>query len=47
VHVMSGMKQERKKKEMGAFDFLVKPLPWKTKAALSIDQQINKAFKKY
>jgi hypothetical protein len=27
VHVMSGMKQERKKKEMGAFDFLVKPLP--------------------
>ena len=48
VHVMSGMKREKLAKEMGAFDFLVKPItPEKLKAAFeSIDQQINKVFKK-
>ena len=48
VHVMSGMKREKLAKEMGAFDFLVKPItPEKLKAAFeSIDDQINKVFKK-
>ncbi|MEO8253110.1 MAG: response regulator [Flavobacterium sp.] len=48
VHVMSGMKREKLAKEMGAFDFLVKPItPEKLKKAfLSIDEEINKAFKK-
>ncbi|MES2240112.1 MAG: response regulator [Bacteroidota bacterium] len=48
VHVMSGMKREKLAKEMGAFDFLVKPItPEKLKNAfLSIDEEINKAFKK-
>ena len=48
VHVMSGMKREKLAKEMGAFDFLVKPItPEKLKAAFeSIDNQINKVFKK-
>jgi CheY-like chemotaxis protein len=48
VHVMSGMKREKLAKEMGAFDFLVKPItPEKLKSAFkSIDQQINKVFKK-
>jgi response regulator of citrate/malate metabolism len=45
---MSGMKREKLAKEMGAFDFLVKPItPEKLKAAFeSIDNQINKVFKK-
>jgi CheY-like chemotaxis protein/signal transduction histidine kinase len=48
VHVMSGMKREKLAKEMGAFDFLVKPItPEKLKTAFeSIDNQINKVFKK-
>ena len=48
VHVMSGMKREKLAKEMGAFDFLVKPItPEKLKKAfLSIDEEINKVFKK-
>ncbi|WP_140485102.1 response regulator [Flavobacterium sp. GSA192] len=48
VHVMSGMKREKLAKEMGAFDFLVKPItPEKLKNAfLSIDEEINKVFKK-
>ena len=48
VHVMSGMKREKLAKEMGAFDFLVKPItPEKLKSAfLSIDDEINKVFKK-
>ncbi|MBU0940735.1 MAG: response regulator [Bacteroidetes bacterium] len=48
VHVMSGMKREKLAKEMGAFDFLVKPItPEKLKSAFeSIDNQINKVFKK-
>jgi signal transduction histidine kinase/CheY-like chemotaxis protein len=49
VHVMSGMNREKLAKEMGAFDFLVKPItPEKLKAAFeSIDDQINKVFKKF
>ena len=48
VHVMSGMKREKLAKEMGAFDFLIKPITTeKLKAAFeSIDKQINKVFKK-
>ena len=48
VHVMSGMKREKLAKEMGAFDFLVKPItPEKLKSAFeSIDNQINQVFKK-
>ena len=48
VHVMSGMKREKLAKEMGAFDFLVKPItPEKLKNAfLSIDEEINKVFKR-
>ena len=48
VHVMSGMKREKLAKEMGAFDFLVKPItPEKLKNAfLAIDDEINKAFKR-
>jgi CheY-like chemotaxis protein/putative methionine-R-sulfoxide reductase with GAF domain len=48
VHVMSGMKREKLAKEMGAFDFLVKPItPEKLKNAfLSIDEEINKVYKK-
>lgn len=48
VHVMSGMKREKLAKEMGAFDFLVKPItPEKLKKAfLAIDEEINKVFKK-
>ncbi|UFH35665.1 response regulator [Flavobacterium acetivorans] len=48
VHVMSGMKREKLAKEMGAFDFLVKPItPQKLKNAFqSIDNQINKIYKK-
>ncbi|MFL9830805.1 response regulator [Flavobacterium sp. ST-87] len=48
VHVMSGMKREKLAKEMGAFDFLVKPItPEKLKNAFqSIDDEINKVFKK-
>ncbi|MEL1241986.1 response regulator [Flavobacterium flavipallidum] len=48
VHVMSGMKREKLAKEMGAFDFLVKPItPEKLKNAFhSIDEEINKVFKK-
>lgn len=48
VHVMSGMKREKLAKEMGAFDFLVKPItPEKLKNAFhSIDEEINKVFKR-
>ena len=48
VHVMSGMKREKLAKEMGAFDFLVKPItPEKLKSAFQcIDNEINKVFKK-
>ena len=48
VHVMSGMKREKLAKEMGAFDFLIKPItPEKLKSAFqSIDDEINKVFKK-
>ncbi|MFA9189091.1 response regulator [Flavobacterium sp. FBOR7N2.3] len=48
VHVMSGMKREKLAKEMGAFDFLVKPItPEKLKNAFqSIDEEINKVYKK-
>ncbi|WP_413999228.1 response regulator [Flavobacterium sp. W1B] len=48
VHVMSGMKREKLAKEMGAFDFLVKPItPKKLKNAFqSIDKQINSIYKK-
>jgi signal transduction histidine kinase/DNA-binding response OmpR family regulator len=48
VHVMSGMNREKLAKEMGAFDFLIKPITTdKLKSAFeSIDIQINKVFKK-
>jgi len=48
VHVMSGMKREKLAKEMGAFDFLVKPItPEKLKNAFhSIDEEINKVYKR-
>jgi len=48
VHVMSGMDREKLAKEMGAFDFMVKPItPEKLKKAFqSIDEEINKIFKK-
>jgi CheY-like chemotaxis protein len=48
VHVMSGMNREKLAKEMGAFDFLIKPITTeKLKSAFaSIDIQINKIFKK-
>ncbi|PRZ28322.1 response regulator [Flavobacterium granuli] len=48
VHVMSGMKREKLAKEMGAFDFLVKPITsQKLKNAFqSIENQINKVYKK-
>ena len=48
VHVMSGMKREKLAKEMGAFDFLVKPItPQKLKNAFeSIDKKINSIYKK-
>ena len=48
VHVMSGMNREKLAKEMGAFDFLTKPITTeKLKSAFaSIDIQINKIFKK-
>ncbi|MFA9190277.1 response regulator [Flavobacterium sp. FZUC8N2.13] len=48
VHVMSGMKREKLAKEMGAFDFLVKPITHeKLKNAFdSIDEEINKVYKK-
>lgn len=48
VHVMSGMNREKLAKEMGAFDFLIKPITTdKLKNAFqSIDAQINKVFKK-
>jgi signal transduction histidine kinase/CheY-like chemotaxis protein len=48
VHVMSGMNREKLAKEMGAFDFLIKPITTdKLKNAFdSIDIQINKVFKK-
>ncbi|HTG64767.1 MAG TPA: response regulator, partial [Flavobacterium sp.] len=48
VHVMTGMKREKLAKEMGAFDFLVKPItPEKLKNAFhSIDEEINKVFKR-
>jgi signal transduction histidine kinase/DNA-binding response OmpR family regulator len=48
VHVMSGMNREKLAKEMGAFDFLVKPITTdKLKFAFdSINDQINKVFKK-
>ncbi|MGO4821643.1 MULTISPECIES: response regulator [unclassified Flavobacterium] len=48
VHVMSGMNREKLAKEMGAFDFLIKPITTdKLKSAFeSIDDQINKVFKK-
>lgn len=48
VHVMSGMNREKLAKEMGAFDFLIKPITRdKLKNAFeSIDIQINKVFKK-
>lgn len=48
VHVMSGMNREKLAKEMGAFDFLIKPITTeKLKSAFeSIDLQINKVFKK-
>ncbi|MBC7846214.1 MAG: response regulator [Flavobacterium sp.] len=48
VHVMSGMNREKLAKEMGAFDFLIKPITTdKLKSAFeSIDIQINNVFKK-
>lgn len=48
VHVMSGMKREKLAKDMGAFDFLVKPITTEKlkNAFLSIDKEINKVFKK-
>jgi CheY-like chemotaxis protein/methyl-accepting chemotaxis protein len=48
VHVMSGMNREKLAKEMGAFDFLIKPITTeKLKSAFaSIDIQINSIFKK-
>ena len=48
VHVMSGMNREKLAKEMGAFDFLIKPITTdKLKSAFQcIDAQINKVFKK-
>lgn len=48
VHVMSGMKKEKLAAEMGAFDFLVKPITVDRlkEAFASIDNQINKIFKK-
>jgi signal transduction histidine kinase/DNA-binding response OmpR family regulator len=48
VHVMSGMNREKLAKEMGAFDFLIKPITTdKLKSAFeSIEDQINKVFKK-
>jgi signal transduction histidine kinase/CheY-like chemotaxis protein/methyl-accepting chemotaxis protein len=48
VHVMSGMNREKLAKEMGAFDFLIKPITAEKlkKAFESIDIQINKIFKK-
>lgn len=48
VHVMSGMNREKLAKEMGAFDFLIKPITIdKLKCAFeSIDVQINNVFKK-
>lgn len=48
VHVMSGMKREKLAKEMGAFDFLVKPItPEKLKNAFkSIEKKINSIYKK-
>ncbi|TRX32404.1 response regulator [Flavobacterium sp. ZT3R18] len=48
VHVMSGMNREKLAKEMGAFDFLIKPITIEKlkKAFESIDIQINKIFKK-
>lgn len=48
VHVMSGMNREKLAKEMGAFDFLIKPITTeKLKLAFdSINSQINTVFKK-
>jgi signal transduction histidine kinase/DNA-binding response OmpR family regulator len=48
VHVMSCMNREKLAKEMGAFDFLIKPITIENlkKAFESIDIQINKIFKK-
>lgn len=48
VHVMSGMDRGKLAKELGAFDFLVKPITTeKLKSAFeSIDIQISKVFKK-
>lgn len=48
VHVMSGMNREKLAKEMGAFDFLIKPITIKKlKVAFdSINSQINTVFKK-
>ena len=48
VHVMSGMNREKLAKEMGAFDFLIKPITSeKLKGAFdAINTQINSIFKK-
>lgn len=48
VHVMSGMNREKLAKEMGAFDFLIKPITSeKLKFAFdSITSQINSIYKK-
>ncbi len=48
VHVMSGMNREKLAKEMGAFDFMVKPITTeKLKSAFAaIDVQINNIYKK-
>ncbi|MGG7037126.1 MAG: response regulator [Flavobacterium sp.] len=48
VHVMSGMDREKLVKEMGAFDFQIKPLTAERLKDVftSIDTQINKVFKR-
>jgi CheY-like chemotaxis protein len=48
VHVMSGMNREKLAKEMGAFDFLVKPLPEKLKKHSNLSTtKLVKYLKKY
>ncbi|MDQ5929301.1 MAG: hypothetical protein QG594_1079, partial [Bacteroidota bacterium] len=48
VHVMSGMNREKLAKEMGAFDFLIKPITTEKlkKAFDAINDQINSIYKK-
>ncbi len=48
VHIMSGMEREKLAEQMGAFDFLVKPISVDQlkKAFTSIENQINKVFRK-